>query len=129
MMISGYHITATFGQGGSRWARNHTGTDFAAPIGTRIGSVMKGVVIFADWAGPYGRQVQVRHEDGTVTWYNHMSKFSVEVGETVYAGDEVGRVGMTGNTTGPHLHFEVRPDGGEPINPMPWLRNHCGLNP
>ena len=129
MMISGYHITATFGQGGSRWARVHTGTDFAAPIGTRIGSVMKGVVIFADWAGPYGRQVQVRHEDGTVTWYNHMSKFSVEVGETVYAGDEVGRVGMTGNTTGPHLHFEVRPGGGDPINPMPWLRNHCGLNP
>ncbi|TDO66663.1 peptidase M23-like protein [Kribbella sp. VKM Ac-2571] len=129
MMISGYHITATFGQGGSRWARNHTGTDFAAPMGTRIGAVMKGVVIFADWAGPYGRQVQVRHEDGTVTWYNHMSKFSVSVGETVYAGDQVGAVGMTGNTTGPHLHFEVRPGGGEPINPMPWLRDHCGLNP
>jgi len=129
MMISGYHITATFGQGGSRWARNHTGTDFAAPMGTRIGAVMKGVVIFADWAGPYGRQVQVRHEDGTVTWYNHMSKFSVSVGETVYAGDQVGAVGVTGNTTGPHLHFEVRPDGGDPIDPMPWLRDHCGLNP
>jgi murein DD-endopeptidase MepM/ murein hydrolase activator NlpD len=128
MMISGYHITATFGQGGSRWARNHTGTDFAAPIGTRIGSVMKGVVIFADWAGAYGRQVQVRHEDGTVTWYNHMSKFSVEVGETVYAGDQVGAVGMTGNTTGPHLHFEVRPAGGSAINPLPWLESH-GLNP
>ncbi|TCO43913.1 peptidase M23-like protein [Kribbella antiqua] len=129
MMISGYHITATFGQGGNRWARNHTGTDFAAPIGTPIRSVMKGVVIFADWAGPYGRQVQVRHADGTVTWYNHMSKFSVSVGETVYAGDQVGAVGVTGNTTGPHLHFEVHPDGGEAIDPMPWLRNHCGLNP
>jgi murein DD-endopeptidase MepM/ murein hydrolase activator NlpD len=129
MMVTGYHITATFGQGGNRWAHNHTGLDFAAPIGTRIGAVMKGVVIFADWAGPYGRQVQVRHEDGTVTWYNHMSKFSVSVGETVYAGDQVGAVGVTGNTTGPHLHFEVRPDGGDPIDPMPWLRNHCGLNP
>jgi murein DD-endopeptidase MepM/ murein hydrolase activator NlpD len=129
MMISGYHITATFGQGGNRWARNHTGTDFAAPIGTPIRSVMKGVVIFADWAGAYGRQVQVRHADGTVTWYNHMSKFSVSVGETVYAGDQVGAVGVTGNTTGPHLHFEVHPDGGEAIDPMPWLRNHCGLNP
>jgi murein DD-endopeptidase MepM/ murein hydrolase activator NlpD len=129
MMVTGYHITATFGQGGNRWAHNHTGLDFAAPIGTRIGAVMKGVVIFADWAGPYGRQVQVRHEDGTVTWYNHMSKFSVSVGETVYAGDQVGAVGVTGNTTGPHLHFEVRPDGGEPIDPMPWLRDHCGLNP
>ncbi|MGW1340187.1 M23 family metallopeptidase [Kribbella sp. NPDC002412] len=129
MMISGYHITATFGQGGSRWARNHTGTDFAAPIGTPIKTVMKGVVIFADWAGAYGRQVQVRHEDGTVTWYNHMSKFSVSVGETVYAGDQVGAVGMTGNTTGPHLHFEVHPDGGDATDPMPWLRDHCGLNP
>jgi murein DD-endopeptidase MepM/ murein hydrolase activator NlpD len=129
MMISGYHITATFGQGGSRWARNHTGTDFAAPVGTPVRSVMKGVVIFANWAGPYGRQVQVRHEDGTTTWYNHMSKFSVSVGETVYAGDQVGAVGMTGNTTGPHLHFEVHPDGGGAIDPMPWLRDHCGLNP
>ncbi|HWD79996.1 MAG TPA: M23 family metallopeptidase [Kribbella sp.] len=129
IMLTGYHITATFGQGGNRWAHNHTGLDFAAPIGTRIGAVMKGVVIFADWAGPYGRQVQVRHEDGTVTWYNHMSKFSVSVGETVYAGDQVGAVGMTGNTTGPHLHFEVHPDGGSAVDPDPWLRNHCGLNP
>jgi murein DD-endopeptidase MepM/ murein hydrolase activator NlpD len=47
----------------------------------------------------------------------------------VYAGEQVGAVGVTGNTTGPHLHFEVRPNGGDPIDPMPWLRNHCGLNP
>ena len=129
IMVTGYHITATFGQGGSRWAANHTGLDFAAPMGTPIKSVMKGVVIFADWAGPYGRQVRVRHEDGTVTWYNHMSKFSVSVGETVYAGDQVGAIGMTGNTTGPHLHFEVHPDGGPAVDPDPWLRNHCGLDP
>ena len=129
MMISGYHITAGFGQGGGRWASTHTGTDFAAPIGTPIRSVMKGVVISAAFDGPYGRQVRVKHEDGTETWYNHMSKFSVSPGETVYAGDQVGAVGVTGNTTGPHLHFEVRPGGGDPVDPMPWLRNHCGLNP
>jgi len=129
MMISGYHITAGFGQGGSRWASVHTGTDFAAPIGTPIRSVMKGVVLSAEFAGPYGRQVRIKHEDGTETWYNHMSKFSVSPGETVYAGDQVGAVGVTGNTTGPHLHFEVRPDGGEPINPIPWLEDTCGLNP
>jgi murein DD-endopeptidase MepM/ murein hydrolase activator NlpD len=128
MMISGYHITATFGQGGGRWAHTHTGTDFAAPIGTPIYSVMKGVVLSAEFAGAYGRQVRIRHEDGTETWYNHMSKFSVSPGETVYAGDQVGAVGVTGNTTGPHLHFEVRPHGGDPIDPMPWLREH-GLNP
>ncbi|ADB30367.1 Peptidase M23 [Kribbella flavida DSM 17836] len=130
MVISDYHITATFGQGGSRWAANHTGVDFAAPIGTPIRSVKKGEVIFADWAGNYGRQVKIRHQDGTVTTYNHMSKFTVEVGETVYAGDQVGAVGVTGNTTGPHLHFEVLPaDGGRAINPLTWLRNECGLNP
>ncbi|MBB6566817.1 M23 family metallopeptidase [Kribbella sandramycini] len=129
MMLSGYHITATFGQGGDRWARNHTGLDFAAPGGTRIGTVMRGVVIFADWAGSYGRQVQVRHADGTVTWYNHMSQFAVSVGDVLMAGDKVGEVGSTGNSTGNHLHFEVRPGNGDPINPMSWLRNHCGLNP
>jgi murein DD-endopeptidase MepM/ murein hydrolase activator NlpD len=128
MMISGYHITATFGQGGGRWARTHTGTDFAAPIGTPIYSVMKGVVLSAQFAGAYGRQVRIRHEDGTETWYNHMSKFTVSPGETVYAGDQVGAVGVTGNTTGPHLHFEVRPHGGDPVDPIPWLRQH-GLNP
>lgn len=128
MMLSGYRITATFGQGGSRWASVHTGTDFAADIGTPVRSVMKGVVVGAEFAGAYGRQVRVRHENGTETWYNHMSKFTVLVGETVYAGDQVGAVGMTGNTTGPHLHFEVRPDGGAPINPLPWLRDH-GLQP
>ena len=128
MMISGYHITAGFGQGGSRWASVHTGTDFAAPIGTPIRSVMKGVVLSAEFAGPYGRQVRIRHEDGTETWYNHMSKFSVSPGETVYAGDQVGAVGVTGNTTGPHLHFEVRPNGGAPIDPLPWLLSH-GLDP
>jgi murein DD-endopeptidase MepM/ murein hydrolase activator NlpD len=129
MVISDYRITATFGQGGGRWARNHTGTDFAADLGTPIRSVMKGEVVGAETVPAYGRQVRVRHEDGTETWYNHMSRFSVSVGETVYAGDQVGAVGMSGNTTGPHLHFEVRPGGGEPINPIPWLRNHCGLNP
>ncbi len=129
MMITDYRITATFGQAGGRWARVHTGTDFAADLGTPIRSVMKGEVVGAESAGAYGRQVRVRHEDGTETWYNHMSKFSVSVGETVYAGDQVGAVGMSGNTTGPHLHFEVRPGGGDPINPIPWLRNHCGLNP
>jgi murein DD-endopeptidase MepM/ murein hydrolase activator NlpD len=128
MMLIGYRITATFGQGGTRWARSHTGTDFAAPLGTRIGAVMKGEVIAAGYAGAYGRQVAIRHEDGTVTSYSHMNMIAVSVGDIVYAGDKVGEVGMTGNTTGPHLHFEVMPDGETQINPMPWLREH-GLTP
>ena len=128
MMVSGYHITATFNQAGGRWAHNHTGLDFAAPIGNRIGAVEAGEVISAEFAGAYGRRVEVRHDDGTVTWYCHMSEFTVSVGDRVGAGDQVGSVGMTGNTTGPHLHFEVHPGGGDAIDPYPWLREH-GLNP
>jgi murein DD-endopeptidase MepM/ murein hydrolase activator NlpD len=126
--VISYTLTARFGQGGGRWAHNHTGLDFAAPIGTPIHSVMAGKVIFAAFAGAYGRQVQVRHADGTVTSYSHMSKFSVSVGEVLPVGGQVGAVGVTGNTTGPHVHFEVRPHGGAPIDPEPWLRAH-GLNP
>jgi murein DD-endopeptidase MepM/ murein hydrolase activator NlpD len=125
---TGYHLTARFGQGGGRWANNHTGLDFAAPIGTPIVSVMAGEVIQADFEGAYGRQVKVRHHDGTVTSYSHMSEFTVSVGDTVQAGSQVGAIGVTGNTTGPHVHFEVLPGGGAPIDPEPWLRDH-GLNP
>ncbi|ADB35190.1 Peptidase M23 [Kribbella flavida DSM 17836] len=121
---TGYRLTAHFGQGGSRWARNHTGLDFAAPIGTPIRSVLSGEVIQAEFAGAYGRQVKVRHADGTVTSYSHMSSFSVNVGDTVEAGAEVGAIGVTGNTTGPHLHFEVLLGGSTQVNPEPWLRDH-----
>jgi murein DD-endopeptidase MepM/ murein hydrolase activator NlpD len=126
--VSGYQLTARFGQGGSRWATFHTGLDFAAPIGTPIHSVQAGKVIFAAFAGAYGRQVQVRHADGTVTSYSHMSEFSVSVGDVVPVGGHVGAIGVTGNTTGPHVHFEVRPHDGAPIDPEPWLREH-GLTP
>jgi murein DD-endopeptidase MepM/ murein hydrolase activator NlpD len=125
---TGYHLTARFNQAGGRWAHNHTGLDFAAPMGTPVRSVMAGEVIQADFEGAYGRQVKVRHADGTVTSYSHMSEFDVSVGDSVEAGSMVGRIGMTGNTTGPHVHFEVLPGGGAPIDPEPWLRKH-GLNP
>ncbi|WP_433010204.1 M23 family metallopeptidase [Kribbella sp. CA-294648] len=125
---TGYRITATFGQAGGRWARNHTGLDFAAPLGTPIRSVMAGEVIQADYQGAYGRQVKVRHTDGTVTSYSHMSEFTVSVGDSVQAGSQVGSIGVTGNTTGPHLHFEVLPGGDGPVNPRPWLSEH-GVNP
>ncbi len=125
---TGYHLTARFNQAGGRWAHNHTGLDFAAPQGTPVRSVMAGTVIQADWEGAYGRQVKVRHADGTVTSYSHMMEFDVSVGDSVQAGSMVGRIGMTGNTTGPHVHFEVLPGGGAPIDPEPWLRAH-GLNP
>ncbi len=125
---TGYHLTAHFGQAGGRWAANHTGLDFAAPQGTPVRSVMAGEVVQAAYAGAYGRQVKVQHADGTVTSYGHMSEFDVSVGDTVTAGEQIGAVGMTGNTTGPHVHFEVLRGGDSPIDPEPWLRDH-GVNP
>jgi murein DD-endopeptidase MepM/ murein hydrolase activator NlpD len=125
---TGYHLTARFNQAGGRWAHNHTGLDFATAYGTPVRSVLAGEVIQADFEGAYGRQVKVRHSDGTVTSYSHMAEFDVSVGDSVSAGTQVGAVGMTGNTTGPHVHFEVLPDGENPINPEPWLRAH-GLTP
>lgn len=118
---TGYRITATFGSSGRMWSSTHTGTDFAAPSGTPVYAAASGTVIFAGWDGPYGNKVEIRHADGTVTWYAHMSAIYVSPGEIV-AGDTIGAVGATGNVTGPHLHFEVRPGGGEPVNSLSWLR-------
>lgn len=121
--VTSYHLTASFGESSGLWASSHTGQDFAAPTGTPVHSVGDGVIISAGWDGAYGRKIAVRHVDGTVTWYCHLSAF-VRTSGRVKAGDVIGRVGSTGNTTGPHLHLEVRPGGGAPINPVPWLRAH-----
>ena len=72
--------------------------------------------------------MKVRHADGTVTSYGHMSEFTVNVGDVVAAGTQVGSIGMSGNTTGPHVHFEVLLGGSEQVDPEPWLRDH-GVNP
>lgn len=121
-----YHLTAGFGEVSGLWAHRHTGQDFAAPIGTPVVAVEDGTIVSAGWDGPYGRKIVVRAADGTETWYCHLSAFVLTSG-TVKAGTLIGKVGNTGNTTGPHLHLEVRVDG-QPINPMPWLRAH-GLKP
>ncbi|GAB3415024.1 M23 family metallopeptidase [Flindersiella endophytica] len=125
--VSGYRLTAGFGDGGSLWSNNHTGQDFAAPLGTPVRSVGAGEIISAAYDGPYGNKIEVRHLDGTVTWYCHLSGYAQKSGY-VAPGEVIGYLGSTGNSTGPHLHFEVRPDDGDPIDPMPWLRD-LGLNP
>ncbi len=126
---SGYHLTAGFGMVSGLWSHAHTGQDFAAPVGTPIRAVGDGVIIFASYDGAYGNKIVIQHPDGTVTWYCHMNEF-VRTEGAVKAGDLIGRVGSTGNTTGPHLHFEVRlhGEGSPPIEPMAWLRSH-GLHP
>ena len=80
------------------------------------------------YAGPYGLRTIVTLPDGTEVWYCHQSSVMVSTGDQVGVADPIGLVGSTGNSTGPHLHLEVRPGGGEPIDPMAWLRE-AGLNP
>jgi murein DD-endopeptidase MepM/ murein hydrolase activator NlpD len=120
--IARYHLTAGFGESSGLWSRRHTGQDFAAPTGTPVRAVADGVIIFSGWDGPYGRKIVIRHADGTETWYAHLS--AITASGKVGAGEIIGRVGSSGNTTGPHLHFEVRPGGGDPIEPIAWLRAH-----
>jgi murein DD-endopeptidase MepM/ murein hydrolase activator NlpD len=124
--VDHYRLTAGFGDYGL-WSSAHTGQDFAAPEGTPVHAVGDGKIIFAGWDGAYGNKIAIQHPDGTVTWYAHLSAFLQSSG-VVEAGDLIGRIGSTGNTTGPHLHLEVRPHNGAPIPPLTWLRQH-GLKP
>ena len=89
----------------------HRGVDLAAPEGTAIKAAADGRVSFSGWSGGYGNLVEVDHGNGLISRYGHNSENLVEVGDTVKAGQLVGRVGSTGRSTGPHLHFEVRKDG------------------
>ncbi|NYG56803.1 peptidoglycan DD-metalloendopeptidase family protein [Nocardioides perillae] len=116
--LADYELTATFGQSSSLWSSVHTGLDFAAPTGTPILSVARGTVAEAGWAGAYGERTVVVDADGTEFWYCHQESTSVSPGEDVAAGEVIGTVGATGNVTGPHLHLEVRPRGGAPVDPF-----------
>lgn len=123
-----YHLTAGFGAVSGLWSSVHTGLDFAAPYGTPVMSVTNGVVTSVEYAGAYGNQVIVTDEDGEELWYCHLSGFAVHVGDTVRGGQVIGYIGTTGNTTGPHLHLEVRPGAGDPVDPYAALVAH-GVRP
>jgi murein DD-endopeptidase MepM/ murein hydrolase activator NlpD len=126
--VSGYHLTARFNAGGGLWAAGrHTGLDFAAPVGTPVKAVERGRIVESGWAGAYGWRLIIRHPDGTKTWYCHLATFLRTSGR-VAVGQMIARVGNTGNATGPHLHLEVHPGGGGPVDPYPWLVSH-GLRP
>nr|WP_079032171.1 M23 family metallopeptidase [Streptomyces specialis] len=130
--ISGdYALSATYGNSGDRWASTHSGQDFAVPSGTEVHSVHSGTVVKAGGNGAgdgpaYGNAIVIKHSDGTYTQYAHLSKIEVKVGQTVSTDQEIGLSGNTGNSSGPHLHFEVRttPDYGSAIDPMKFLRDH-----
>jgi murein DD-endopeptidase MepM/ murein hydrolase activator NlpD len=120
-IAASYSLSARFGERSNLWGSGrHTGLDFDARYGSTIRSTRLGVVSFAGWDGPYGNCVIVNHGNGLQTRYAHMSHISVRVGEFVWAGQQVGRLGGTGNVTGPHLHFEVI-SHGVIIDPAKWL--------
>jgi murein DD-endopeptidase MepM/ murein hydrolase activator NlpD len=122
--VTGYHLTGRFGASSGLWSSTHTGLDFAAPEGTEIRSIGPGVVTEAAYDGAFGNKTVVRLDDGTVLWYCHQSEIGVDVGQRLAPGDLVGYVGSTGNVTGPHLHLEVHPGGGDPVDPETWLPEH-----
>ncbi|WP_405930134.1 transglycosylase family protein [Streptomyces sp. NBC_00827] len=110
---------------GSSWSKGyHTGVDFPVATGTSVKSVAAGSVVSAGWGGSFGYQVVVRHADGRYTQYAHLSAISVKAGQSVTGGQRIGRSGSTGNSTGPHLHFEVRtgPGFGTDVDPVAYLR-------
>lgn len=114
----GYTVSSGFGQ---RWGTLHAGVDLAAPSGTPIVAARSGTVTLARWYGGYGYAVEIDHGDGIETLYGHNSQLLVSAGQRVSAGERISLMGSTGDSTGPHLHFEVHVSG-DPVDPIPYLR-------
>jgi hypothetical protein len=125
--VAQHGLSAYFGQAGINWMSQHTGIDFPVSYGTTVMAATDGTVR-TQWNSAYGNMLILTAKDGTETWYCHLSTYRVPSGTTVKAGDPIAYSGNSGNSTGPHLHFEVRLAGGSAIDPLPWLRSH-GLNP
>ncbi|NEB04580.1 M23 family metallopeptidase [Streptomyces sp. SID13726] len=121
--VAVYELSAGFGSGGARWANRHTGQDFAVPIGTPVRAVGAGRVVKVSCGGPFGIEIVVEHTGGYYTQYAHLAAVAVDQGEQVAPGQWIGQSGTSGNSTGPHLHFEVRvtPELGSAVDPVPWL--------
>ncbi|MCJ1678146.1 M23 family metallopeptidase [Streptomyces sp. APSN-46.1] len=127
--VAGYTLSATFGKGGTMWASKHSGQDFAVPVGTPVHAASAGVVVKAGPNGggdgpAYGNAIVIKHADKTYSQYAHLSKINVTIGQKVSKNQTIGLSGNTGNSSGPHLHFEIRTTAnyGSAINPMSFLR-------
>ncbi|MEV7589632.1 LysM peptidoglycan-binding domain-containing M23 family metallopeptidase [Streptomyces sp. NPDC089922] len=119
-------VSTAYRTAGAMWSSGyHTGVDFVAPMGTTVKAVGAGTVVSAGWSGSYGNEVVIRHADGKYSQYAHLSQLSVSSGQSVTAGQSIGLSGSTGNSTGPHLHFEIRtgPSYGSDIDPIAYLRS------
>ncbi|MER7947777.1 M23 family metallopeptidase [Streptomyces sp. NPDC096079] len=129
--VGAYTLSASFNQGGAMWAHKHSGQDFAVPVGTPVKAAAAGTVVKAGPNGggdgpAYGNAIVVKHANGTYSQYAHLSKIKVYIGQKVSAGQQIALSGNTGNSSGPHLHFEIRttPNYGSAVNPMSFLRAH-----
>ncbi|MCM2578979.1 M23 family metallopeptidase [Streptomyces meridianus] len=125
--VPGFAPSTPYRSSGGSWSSgHHTGVDFPVATGTAVKAMARGRVVTAGWGGAYGYQVVIRHPDGKYSQYGHLSALSVRAGQSVNGGQRIGRSGSTGNSTGPHLHFEVRtgPEYGSDIDPLAYLRIH-----
>ncbi|MFD0270760.1 M23 family metallopeptidase [Streptomyces sp. NPDC127106] len=127
--LAAYTLSATYGKGGNLWSAKHSGQDFAVPVGTPVKAVSGGVVVKAGPNGggdgpAYGNAIVVKHGNSTYSQYAHLAKIQVKIGQKVAKGAQIGLSGNTGNSTGPHLHFEIRttPNYGSSVNPVAFLR-------
>lgn len=115
-------ITSRYGVSSRIRVSTHTGLDIAAKTGTSIKVIADGTITCASYNGSYGNLIKVDHGNGLETWYAHTNKMYVKVGQKVSAGEVIGEVGSTGNSTGPHLHLEIRING-EHVDPQDYLYN------
>ncbi|MFI6941144.1 M23 family metallopeptidase [Streptomyces sp. NPDC050418] len=128
--VKKYTLSASYAQAGGMWAHKHSGQDFAVPIGTPVDAVHAGTVVKAGPNGAgdgpaYGNAVVIKHANGKYSQYAHLSKVQVKPGQQVKTGQQIALSGNTGNSSGPHLHFEIRttPNYGSAINPVAYLRS------
>ncbi|MFE4670419.1 M23 family metallopeptidase [Streptomyces sp. NPDC056716] len=127
--VKQYTKTASFAQNGARWAATHSGQDFAVPTGTQVYAAHGGTVVKAGGNGAgdgpaYGNAIVIKHGSGTYSQYAHLSQVNVKVGQIVKTGQKIALSGNTGNSSGPHLHFEIRQSAnyGSAIDPVSFLR-------
>lgn len=127
--VKGYKLSARFAQAGNMWSAKHSGQDFAVKSGTAVAAAHGGTVVKAGGNGAgdgpaYGNAVVIKHGNGTFSQYAHLAKVSVKVGQVVKTGQRIALSGNTGNSSGPHLHFEIRTTAnyGSAIDPVAFLR-------
>ncbi|MFG3099516.1 M23 family metallopeptidase [Streptomyces sp. NPDC048182] len=126
--VKKYELSAKFNQAGGMWSHKHSGQDFAVPTGTNVVAAHGGTVVKAGGNGAgdgpaYGNAVVIKHGNGTYSQYAHLSRIDVKIGQVVTTGQHIAKSGSTGNSSGPHLHFEIRttPNYGSAVDPVAFL--------